>query len=94
MQLRLDVKTLIVGIVLGVIITAAIGAGVGSADATRFGIAVQNKGAALVRTSNGNLFIVEPPSTKARLVLYESGRNKGKALSVSGTDRARKSSAK
>ncbi|MEE9370657.1 MAG: hypothetical protein V3W45_04205 [Sedimentisphaerales bacterium] len=103
MQLRLDVKTLIVGIVLGVIITAAIGAGVGSADATRFGIAIEPDGAALVQTSGGALYIVNPRNGMAVRVLEAAGlkvdpkdsrSSKGRPFSISGSGRARKSSAK
>jgi len=104
MQLKLDVKTLVVGIVLGLVIAFVLGVNgvrgvsrgdaAGGADKADFGIAVQNKGTALVRTLDGNLFLIEPPSNKARLVLYESGPNKGRPLSVSGTGRAKKSSAK
>lgn len=103
MQLRLDVKTLIVGIVLGVIITAAIGAGVGSADAARFGIAIEPEGAALVQTSGGALYIVNPGNAMAVRVLEatslktepEDNRNsKGRPFGAAGTGRARKRSAK
>jgi len=69
MQLKLDAKTLIIGIVLGVIITAAIGAGVGSADADRFGIAIQPKGAALIRTSDGNFYVITSDNAMATRVL-------------------------
>ena len=72
MQLKLDGKTLMVGIAVGVVLTVAIGAGVGSADAARFGIAVEEKGAALVQTSSGSLYIVSPRTAMATRVLRQS----------------------
>ncbi len=68
MELRLDVKTLVAGIVLGVIITAALGA-VGSADETDFGIALPFKGLAIVRTGDGSLFVVNSGNGMAVRVL-------------------------
>ena len=68
MELRVDVKTLVAGIVLGVIITAALGA-VGSADKTDFGIALPFKGLAIVRTENGSLFVVNSENGMAVRVL-------------------------
>ena len=69
MQLKLDVKTLIVGIVLGVIITAAIGAG-GSADSAAFGIAIESDGSALVKAHDDSLYIVDSKNGMATRVLY------------------------
>jgi len=70
MELKLDVKTLVIGIVLGVIITAVIGAG--SADKADFGIAIGDKGSALVRTSNGGLYVVSSKNGMAIRVLHAS----------------------
>jgi len=72
MELKLDVKTLVIGIAMGVIITAVIGAGVGSADADRFGIAIPSstgEGYALVRTADDGLYIVSAKSGMAVRVL-------------------------
>jgi hypothetical protein len=70
MELKLDVKTLVIGIVIGVAVTAIIGAG--SADKADFGVAIGDKGAALVRTSNGSLYIVNTNNGMATRVLYAS----------------------
>ncbi len=70
MELKLDVKTLIIGIALGVAITAAIGAG--SADKTDFGIAIPSAngdGSALVRTADDGLYIINARSGMAIRVL-------------------------
>ena len=70
MRLKLDVKTLIAGFALGIIVTIAIGAGSGGADADRFGISVDEKGLAVVRNRAGDFFIVNPITGMAVRVLH------------------------
>jgi hypothetical protein len=75
MELKLDIKTLVIGIAIGVIVTAVIGAG--SADKTDFGIAIPSnvgEGSALVRTVDDGLYIVNPKSGMAIRVLQASIR--------------------
>jgi hypothetical protein len=75
MELKLDVKTLVIGIALGIIVTAVIGAGYGSADKADFGIAIpssQGEGSALVRTADDGLYIVNPKNGMAIRVLQAS----------------------
>jgi len=57
---------------LGIMITAVIGASVGSADKADFGIAIGDKGTALVRTSNGGLYVVSSKNGMAIRVLRAS----------------------
>jgi len=101
MELKLDVKTLIIGIAVGVIITAAIGAGVGSADVDRFGIAIEQKGSALVRTSEGDFYVVNPDNGMATRVLTfrdfdskpdDSRSTRGSIFSISGARRPERAS--
>jgi hypothetical protein len=70
MELKLDVKTLVIGIAIGVIVTAVIGAnGAGEAD---FGIAIPSstgEGSALVRTADDSLYIINAKSGMAVRVL-------------------------
>jgi hypothetical protein len=73
MELKLDVKTLVIGIALGIIVTAVIGAG--SANETDFGIAVPSStgdGSALVRTADDGLYIVNSKNGMAIRVLQAS----------------------
>jgi hypothetical protein len=94
MELKLDVKTLVIGIAIGVIITAAIGAG--SADKADFGIAIPSttEGSALVRTDNDALYVVNSKNGMAVRVLYGDLRTdpydrrdaKGKPFSLSGPE--------
>ncbi|MHC4220888.1 MAG: hypothetical protein ACYST9_00580 [Planctomycetota bacterium] len=84
MQLKLDAKTLMVGIAVGVVLTVAIVAGVGSAESARFGIAVEEKGAALVQTSSGSLYIVNPRTGMATRVLRHGSLNQDPGDSRNG----------
>ncbi len=73
MELKLDVKTLVIGIAIGVVVTVVIGAG--SADKADFGIAMPSntgEGAVLVRTSNDALYIVNSKNGMAVRVLQAS----------------------
>ena len=101
MQLKLDVKTLVIGILLGAAIAAAIGADIGSADAARFGIALEKDGSALVQTSDGSFLIVNPNSGMAVRVLEattlktgpdDSRNEKGRLLRSTGSDKSQKTS--
>ena len=101
MELKLDVKTLVIGIALGIIVTAVIGAGVGSADKTDFGIAIPSyagEGAALVRTSDDALYVVNPKNGMAirvfqAVIRAEPGDRRdatGRPFSLSGSGQSPK----
>jgi hypothetical protein len=75
MELKLDVKTLVIGIAIGVIVTTVIGAG--SADRADFGIAMPSttgEGSALVRTADDGLYVVSAKSGMAIRVLQAALR--------------------
>ncbi|MFZ0033533.1 MAG: hypothetical protein WAK60_00915 [Sedimentisphaerales bacterium] len=75
MELKLDVKTLVIGIAVGIIAAAVIGAG--SADKTDFGIAIPSstgEGSALVRTADDGLYIVDAKNGMAIRVLQANIR--------------------
>ena len=105
MELKLDVKTLVIGIVLGIIVTAVIGA-VGSADKTDFGIAISSslgEGSALVSTSDGGLFLVSAKTGMAVRVLLASNiraepadrrDTRGRQLYLSAPSQSQKAPAK
>jgi hypothetical protein len=105
MELKLDVKTLVIGIVLGIIVTAVIGANGGSADKADFGIAIPSsvgEGSALVRTADDGLYVVNPKSGMAVRVMQATLRAelndrrdiKGKPFSLSGSSQAQESPAR
>ncbi len=85
MELKLDVKTLIIGIALGVVVTASLGQVSGSADKADFGIAVQNRGLALVRSVDGLLYVVDLEKAKAELIENTDNRNRPLNLNVALT---------
>ncbi len=73
MELKLDVKTLVIGIAIGIVVTTVIGAG--SSDEADFGIAIPSttsEGTALVRTADDALYIVSARSGMAVRVLQGS----------------------
>ncbi|MDD5326745.1 MAG: hypothetical protein PHY02_02900 [Phycisphaerae bacterium] len=72
MELKLDAKTLVIGIALGIVATVVIGAGDMSEDNADFGIAIPSgaaEGAALVKTVDDALYIINPRSGMAIRVL-------------------------
>jgi hypothetical protein len=99
MELKLDVKTLVIGIAIGVIVTSVIGAG--SADEADFGIAIPSstsEGSALVRTADNALYIVNSRSGMAVRVLqanisadpYDRRNSKGRPFSLSAPGQTQK----
>ena len=80
----MKVKTLAIGILLGAAIIIALGANgerpisrlvdtspaSGTADKADFGLSVNSGGMALVRTQNGDFFIVNPTTGVANRVLH------------------------
>ncbi len=86
MELRLDTKTLAIGILTGVIITIALGVDgardsetgrlvdtskfAATADKTDYGLSINSNGMVMVRTNNGDFFIVNPESGMAVRVLH------------------------
>ncbi len=74
MYLKLDVKTLIIGILLGAVLVSVIGADIESADVARFGIALQ-QGPALVKTLDGGLYVVNADTGMATPVLQARSTN-------------------
>ena len=100
MELKLDVKTLVLGIAIGVIATAVIGAG--SADKADFGIAIPStvpgESAAIVRTADDGLYVVNVRSGMAVRVLqaairdepYDRREPRGKPFFLSGVSKTEK----
>jgi hypothetical protein len=102
MELKVDVKTLVIGIAIGVIVTVVIGAGYGSADKADFGIAIPSaigESSALVRTADDALYIISAKSGMAVRVLqasikaepYDRRDIKGKPFFLSGMESPRPS---
>ena len=93
MQLKLDVKTLVIGVALGAVLAAAIGA-VGSADQADFGIALANRGRALVKAQDGALYVIDVDRAEAEIVEYESGPYRGRTFNLTRPAQPQKRSTK
>ena len=90
MQLKLDVKTLVVGIVLGIVLTAGLGAVGGSADKTDFGIALTNQGLALVQTATGSFYVVDAEKSTAERVIDRSKGSRDSVFTINSPARSTK----
>jgi hypothetical protein len=72
MQLKFDVKMLVIGMILGLALAAVLGVdGAGSADADRFGIAVEKEGVAVIRDRGGDFFVLNTTTGMATRVLVQ-----------------------
>lgn len=78
MELKIDVKTLVVGIALGIILAATLGANGGSADQTDYGIAIPRGGFALVMDGDGAFYLVDAEKSSAERVTDETRGSKNK----------------
>lgn len=67
MELKLDLKTLVIGIALGVIVALAIGSG--SVYYPPFATPIKPDGTALVKTQTGHFYIINPLRAMASQVL-------------------------
>ncbi len=86
MEIRLEAKTLAIGVLLGAIITIVLGADaardratgrlintstlVENAERTDYALTIGQSGFALVRAQNGDFFVVNPASGMATRVLH------------------------
>jgi hypothetical protein len=82
MQIRIDVKSLVMGLVLGAVVFLAMGQvydGAGKAD---FGLAVDRSGFAIVQDKGGIIYVVDPQREKASIVQYDNGPYKGRFMDL------------
>lgn len=82
MRIKIDIKSLLIGLLLGAVVFLAMGQTAGSAGKSDFGFAVERGGKALVMASNGALYSVDAESAEAELVEHRSGSYKGRALNL------------
>ena len=87
MQLKLDVKTLVIGIVLGIVLTAGLGAVGGSADKTDFGLAISEQGFALVQTADGSFYVVDAEKSSAERVVNRTKGSRDSAFTINSPAR-------
>ncbi len=77
-----DVKTLVIGILLGILLAIVMGQASSGAGKADFAIAMDNRGFALVRANDGVLYVVDPETERAEIVEYRGGPYKGSAFSL------------
>ncbi len=90
--MKTEMKTLLLGILLGAALTLMIGA-IGGASSSDFGFAIEPQGNALISTQDGGLYIVNPKTGMASRVVYagldaepdDSRKSRAKPLFLTGT---------
>jgi hypothetical protein len=82
MQIKIDIKSLVFGLVLGVVVFLAMGQVSGGAGETDYGLAVERSGFAIVRDKNNVIYVVDPQRERAMFVQYDSGLYKGRAMDL------------
>ncbi len=85
MQIRIDTKSLVVGLVLGIVVFVAMGEVLSGAGKTDFGLAIDYRGYALVRDNAGIVYMIDPQTARAQLVEHRDGPYKGRYLDLSRT---------
>ena len=82
MQIKLDVKSIILGLILGIFVFLAMGQiydGSGRAD---FGFAVDTRSFAVLRDNAGIVYVLDPQRARVEIVEYNNGPLKGRAMDL------------
>ena len=82
MKFSNDAKTLLIGILTGVLLTLVMGQAVSGAGRADFAIALENNGMALVRANDGVLYVINPETGRSEIVQYRDGPHKGSAFNL------------
>jgi hypothetical protein len=82
MQIKIDVKSLVVGLVLGVVVLLAMGQVYSGAGVSDFGLTVDRSGFAIVRDKANIVYVVDPQREKARIIQYDNGPYKGRFMDL------------
>lgn len=82
MQIRVDIKSVVVGFILGAVVFLAMGQALSGAGKADFGFAVENNGMAVVRANDGMVYVIDPTRAKAETVEHRDGPAKGLALNL------------
>ncbi len=82
MKTNIDIKSLIIGILLGAVVFLAMGQGLSGAGKADFAIAVQNGGDALVRSDDGTIYSVDLQRARAEIVVHNDGPLKGRFMNT------------
>jgi hypothetical protein len=82
MQIKIDIKSLVVGLVLGAVVFLVMGQMYEGAGKSDFGITVDRSGLAIVRDNNNILYVIEPQREKATIIEYDNGPYKGRYVDL------------
>ena len=84
MQIRIDIKSVLAGLFLGVILFMVMGQDYSGSGKSDFAISIEgrSKGFALVRSYDGTVYTVDPVTAKAEIIEYQSGPNRGRAFNL------------
>jgi hypothetical protein len=82
MQIKIDVKSLVAGLILGVVVFLVMGQVNDGAGETDYGLAVERTGFAVVRDKNNIIYVVDPQRERAMIVQYDGGLYKGRAMDL------------
>ncbi len=83
MKVSLDVKTLIIGILVGLMLAMVMGQASITAGKTDFALAIDDKGFGLVRADDGTLYVIDPVQKRAEFIDYRTGPYKGIPFNLS-----------
>lgn len=82
MKVSLDVKTLIIGILVGLMLAMVMGQASITAGKTDFALSLDGKGYGLVRADDGTLYIIDPAQKRAEFIDYRTGPYKGRPFNL------------
>ena len=85
MQIRIDVKSVLLGLILGGVVFLVMGQALSGAGKADFAIAIENRGHALVRANDGLLYAIDVQAARAEMVEHRDGPYRGRAFNLNRT---------
>ena len=87
MQIRIDVKSVLLGIILGGVVFLVMGQALSGAGKADFGISVSSQGRAMaiVRSYDGTLYAVDPDKSRPEVIEHSDGPFRGRAFNLNRT---------
>ena len=82
MQIRIDVKSVLLGLILGGVVFLVMGQALSGAGKADFAIAVENRGYAIVRANDGTLYAVDPVKGRAETIEHGDGPYRTRAFNL------------
>jgi hypothetical protein len=82
MQIRIDIKSLVIGFLTAAVVFLVMGQEFSSADKSDYGLEIGNSSLALVRSNEGIIYSVDPRMARAQLVINSNGPAQGLPLNL------------